>query len=204
MYQLAIIAGKINLFNVIDKRQHHEKRRLIGHAINDKAIRAFEPTLIGQVDEFIRQVLKASRQPNSSAVDMSKRSKLLGMDIVGHLAFGYPLNMQTEEDNRFLIDGMKLGSYQYNAFMQWPLLKKTGIPRLFIFLGRKQRGLYLQKIQTMIRDRLAQGKHAKQDLFSFTADYLANPENGIDTTQLFSEALFFFPAGKFFCPVSPF
>ncbi|KAK8013096.1 cytochrome P450 [Apiospora marii] len=193
VYQLALIAGKINLFNVIDKRHHREKRRLIGHAINDKAIRAFEPTLIDQIDEFIRQLLLASRQP-VSPVDMSKRSKLLGTDIVGHLAFGYPLNMQTEEENRFLIDGMKLGAYQYNAFMQWPLLKRTGIHRPFVFLGRKQRGLYLQKIQTMIRERLAQGKHAKQDLFSFTADYLANPGNGIDTSQLFSEALFFFPA----------
>lgn len=79
--------------------------------------------------------------------------------------------------------------------MQWPLLKKTGIHRLFAYLGRKQREPYFQKIQIMIRERLAQGKHAKQDLFSFTADYLDSPENGgIDTNQLFLRGFVLFPS----------
>ncbi|KAK7963367.1 hypothetical protein PG996_008942 [Apiospora saccharicola] len=192
VYGLTVASGKPSLFNVIDKRHHREKRRLIGHAISDKSLRAFEPTLIDQIDMFLQQLLVASRQ--SKAVEMSERSKHLGMDIVGFLSFGYPLQMLTTSDNHFIMRGLKIGAFQANAFMQWPLLKKLGVQHLMIYLGKKQRVQYLRALQNMISTRLAQGRHAKQDLFSFAADYVDSPKNEIGTSELFGEALFFFPA----------
>ncbi|KAK8113576.1 cytochrome P450 [Apiospora sp. TS-2023a] len=195
VYGLTVASGKPSLFNVIDKRRHREKRRLIGHAISDKSLRAFEPTLIDQIDIFLQQLLLASRQRKS--VEVSERSKHLGMDIVGLLSFGYPLQMLTTSDNHFIMRGLKIGAFQANAFMQWPLLKKLGVQHLMVYLGKKQRVQYLRALQNMISTRLAQGRHAKQDLFSFAADYVGNsPENEIGTSELFGEALFFFPAGK--------
>ncbi|KAK8034001.1 hypothetical protein PG993_008996 [Apiospora rasikravindrae] len=192
VYRLTVASGKPSLFNAIDKRHHREKRKLIGHAISDKSLRAFEPTLIEQVDIFIHQLLTASRQ--SSPVELSDRSKQLGMDIVGFLAFGYPLKMLTSTENHFLMRGLKVGTFQNNAFMQWPLLKKLGLHHLMVCLGKKQRMQYLRSLQNMISTRVAQGRHAKRDLFSFAADYVGDSENEIGTSELFGEALFFFPA----------
>ncbi|KAK8065057.1 hypothetical protein PG997_011804 [Apiospora hydei] len=192
VYRLTVASGKPSLFNVIDKRHHREKRKLIGHAISDKSLRAFEPTLVEQVNTFLCQLLAASRQ--SRPVELSERSKQLGMDIVGLLAFGYPLQMLTSTENHFLMRGLKVGTFQNNAFMQWPLLKKLGVHHLMVYLGKKQRMQYLRSLQNMISSRVAQGRHAKRDLFSFAADYVGSSENEIGTSELFGEALFFFPA----------
>ncbi|OTB09662.1 hypothetical protein M426DRAFT_316197 [Hypoxylon sp. CI-4A] len=195
VYQLTVSAGKPSIFNTIDKQRHRVKRKLIGQAISDKALRDFEPTMTEQIDVFIRQLQVASRQADS--VDMTERLKQLGADIVGLLAFGYPLHMQTDPTNRFVLRGLKVGAFQNNSFMQFPLLKKLGIHHLLPLLGYAQRMKYLALMRRMIGTRLSQEKHAVNDLYSFVADYLDkdNASDGVKTEELWSEALFFFPAG---------
>ncbi|KAH8890388.1 cytochrome P450 [Thozetella sp. PMI_491] len=192
VYSLTLNAKKPSLFNAIDKHQHRNKRRLIARAINDKSLREFEPTMLGEINTFMQQLMKEARR--MQPVDLSERSKQLGMDIVGLLAFGYPLKMQTEPAHRFMIRGLKVGTFQNNSFMQWPLLKSLGIHHLLTIVGRAQRMKYLQVLRHMIGNRLSEAKHARCDLYSFTADHLDDPANGIDASELWNEALFFFPA----------
>ncbi|KAI1394025.1 cytochrome P450 [Hypoxylon trugodes] len=193
VYGLTVRSGKPSIFNAIDKRKHRNKRRVVGQAINDKAMRAFEPTMMDQIDVFLGQLLKSSH--NSSPIDISDRSKRLGMDIVGQLAFGYALDTQTVPTNQFMIDGLKAGQYRNNCFMQFPFLKKSGLDYLvLLFAGASQRMKYLQLFQRMISNRLTQDKHAKNDLYSFVVDHLDDTD-GVPLSDLWSEALFFFPAG---------
>ncbi|KAI1644157.1 cytochrome P450 [Daldinia loculata] len=192
VYKLTMRSGKPSIFSTIDKQQHRLKRKLIGQAVNDKATRAFEPTMIEQVDIFIKQLMASSQ--GSSPVDMTERCKWLGMDIVGLLAFGFALNMQTDPTYRFVTRGLSVGTYQMNSIMQWPLLKNLGLHHLLLLVGYGQRVKYLDTLQTMISTRLFRGKHAKNDLYSFVADHLDNAADGITTSELWSEALFFFPA----------
>lgn len=192
-YSLTVAAREPSIFNVIDKHRHRVKRKLVGKAISDKAMRGFEPTMIEQVDIFIRQLLASSH--DSSPVNMTDRCKRLGMDIVGLLAFGFPLNMQTDPTYRFVLDGISLGTYQNNCFLQFPPLKKLGLHHLLPLLGFSQRIKYLRMMQHMISTRLSQDKHAKNDLYSFVVDHLDNTTDGMKTNELWSEALFFFPAG---------
>lgn len=86
VYNLTITPGKPSTFNTIDKRKHRVKRKVVGQAVNDKAMRAFEPTMLEQVDIFIEQLLASAH--DCSPVNMTERCKWLGMDIVGLLAFG--------------------------------------------------------------------------------------------------------------------
>lgn len=192
-YSLTVAAREPSIFNVIDKHRHRVKRKLVGKAISDKAMRGFEPTMIEQVDIFIRQLLASSH--DSSPVNMTDCCKRLGMDIVGLLAFGFPLNMQTDPTYRFMLDGISLGTYQNNCFLQFPPLKKLGLHHLLPLLGFSQRIKYLRMMQHMISTRLSQDKHAKNDLYSFVVDHLDNTTDGMKTNELWSEALFFFPAG---------
>lgn len=180
-------SGPPSIFSAIDRTTHRTKRRLIGQAVSDKATRQFEPTMLEQIDIFLGQLLASSRA--GKAVDMTERTKRLGMDIVGLLAFGFPLHIQTQAENRFMLRGLSVGSYQNNCFMQWPLLKKLGLHNLVGLLGRKQREKYRAILQHMIKTRLAEDPHAHHDLYSVTVD------SGIDLSELWSEALFFFPAG---------
>ncbi|KAI8963186.1 cytochrome P450 [Daldinia sp. FL1419] len=192
VYKLTMRSNKPSIFSTIDKQQHRLKRKLIGQAVNDRATRAFEPTLVEQVDIFIQQLMVSSQ--DLRPVDMTERCRWLGMDIVGHLAFGFALNMQTDPTYRFVTRGLSVGTYQMNSIMQWPLLKNLGLHRLLLLVGLGDRAKYLHMLQTMISTRLSQEKHAKNDLYSFVADHLDNPADGITTSELWSEALFFFPA----------
>ncbi|KAI1355100.1 cytochrome P450 [Xylaria sp. FL0043] len=193
VYKLTITSGKPSIFNALDKRVHRDKRRLIGQAITDKAMRSFEPTMLEQINIFIDQLLLAAQK--SSPVNMTDVTKRLGADIVGHLAFGYALNMQTDPTYRFVLRGLAVGSYQNNSFMQFPMLKRLGLHNLLLLAGFSKRMKYKQMLQKMITSRLAQEKHARSDLYSFVADHLDDPANGVTTSELWSEALFFFPAG---------
>ncbi|KAI1772800.1 cytochrome P450 [Hypoxylon cercidicola] len=194
VYKLTVAAGKPSTFNTIDKRRHRVKRKLVGQAVSDKAIRDFEPTMMKQIDVFVRGLQVASR--NSSPVDMTERPKQLGMDIVGLVAFGYPLYMQTEPTNRFMLRGLKIGTWQNNSFMQFPLLKQLGVHHLLPLLGYAQRMKCLRLLRHMIGTRISQEKHAQADLYSSVVDFLdnGNVTDGVKTDELWSEALFFFPA----------
>lgn len=194
VYLLTSAPGKPSIFNTLDKRQHSVKRRLIGQAVNDKAMRDFESTMLEQIDVFIEQIRESSG--NATPVDMTDRLKRLGMDIVGLLAFGFPLNMQTDPTYRFMTKGLSVGGYRAHCFMQFPLIRWFGFQYLLLIAAWSQRKKYELMMQRMIRNRLSEDKHARHDLYSVVADHLdTNADEGITTGQLWSEALFFFPAG---------
>ncbi|KAI1329411.1 cytochrome P450 [Xylariaceae sp. FL0255] len=132
-------------------------------------------------------------------VDMTNLTKRLGADIVGHLAFGYALNMQTDPKYRFVLQGLAVGQYQNNSFMQFPMLKKLDLHNLTLILGYSARVRYKAMMQTMINSRLAQEKHAKNDLYSFVVDHLDQDgkdsvKTSGDTTTTAMSALFFYLA----------
>ncbi|KAI0415028.1 cytochrome P450 [Xylaria grammica] len=191
-YLLTIASGKPSVFSMLDKRNHRVRRRIMAQAVNDKAIRAFEPTMTEQIEIFIQQLLLSSR--DSEPVNMTERCKWLGMDVVGHLAFGYALNLQTDPTNRFMIPGLAVSTYQFNSFMQWPLLKTLGLRHLLGITSTKDRLKYAKVLYHIIGNRLSEPVHAHNDLYSFVADHLENATDGIQTSELWSEAVFFFPA----------
>ncbi|KAG6353747.1 hypothetical protein INS49_005456 [Diaporthe citri] len=195
VYLLTPAAENPSIFNTLDRRQHSIKRRLIGQAINDKAMRDFEPTMMGQIDVFIGIIREASK--TFTPVDMTDGLKRLGVDsIVGLLAFGFPLNLQTDPTYRFMIEGLSFGGYRVHCHMQFPLIKRLGIQYLLFIAGWFQRAKYGRMMHRMIRTRLSEDKHARHDLYSVLADHLDNSTaDGMTTSQLWSEALFFFPAG---------
>ncbi|KAI1127878.1 cytochrome P450 [Nemania abortiva] len=193
VYLLTVTSGKPSIFSMLDNRQHRNRRKIIGQAINDKALRAFEPTMTGQLDIFIQQLVTSAS--DSSPVNMTERCKRLGMDIVGLLAFGYALNLQTDTTNRHILPGLSVETYRFNCFMQCPLLKTLGLDRVIALLGYKAKMKFMNILQHMIKTRLSQPTHAKDDLYSVVAEHLDNTVDGIETSELWSEALFFFPAG---------
>ncbi|KAI0532291.1 cytochrome P450 [Xylaria digitata] len=192
VYLLTVASGKPSIFSMLDKRQHRIRRKIMGQAVNDKAVRAFEPTMTEQIEIFIQQLWSSSRV--SDPVNVTERCKWLGMDIVGHLAFGYALNLQTDPTNRYMTPGLAVSTYQFNCFMQCPLLKTLRLHHLIGITGTKERLKYAKTLHYIIRNRLSEPTHAHNDLYSFVADHLDNASGGIQTSELWSEAVFFFPA----------
>jgi cytochrome P450 len=185
-----------NLFNVIDRRYHRIKRRIIGQGINDGAMRRFEPLMLEHVNIFIQQLARSCEE-GRTVVNMSERCKRLGFDVIGRLGFGRDLELQTDSRNRFMIQGMETSNYRSNLYIQFPLLKRIGMEVLLypFILTRQLR--YYRLIRDLIVARGLEGKDARPDLYSFVAD-IKDPETGqgVRRRELWSEAAFFIPAGK--------
>jgi cytochrome P450 len=163
-----------NLFNVLDKRLHRVKRRIIGEGISEKSMRKFEPDMTEEINIFLLQLVKSSSN-HSKAVDMTKACQYLGFDIIGRLGFGTALALQTDEKNRFMSKGLETSNYRSNIYMQFPLLKKIGMEVLLYPFILTRQMKYYAALKDIIVARRAEGKDAKRDLYSFVAD-IKDPE----------------------------
>ncbi|KAI9159004.1 Cytochrome P450 monooxygenase apf8 [Paramyrothecium foliicola] len=178
------------VFDTPEIDQHRRKRKIISQAISEKAMRTFEPTLAEQVRTHIRQLLLACRR--AEAVDMTKQYEYLGGDVVGHLAFGYPLNMQLEETNRWLMWALSFVSVRINIYMQFP--RTAIIEPMVKILGHSIREKYRSIIEKMIRNRIVMPKDAKHDLYAFAVDSMGGGAS-IRGNELWAEAFLFIVAG---------
>ncbi|ORY58509.1 cytochrome P450 [Pseudomassariella vexata] len=178
--------GTINVFSAIERRVHRVKRKLIGGAVTERSMRDFEPTMASQVHTFLERILASTQA--SQPVNISARCKRLGSDIVGLLAFGFPFNTQTEETYRPLQHGIAASNAHNNVMMQFPRLASLWIAYPLHLLNYAPRKAAFAMIETFITTRMAEGKDARHDLYSQVADE-------IPPAEVWSEALFFLPAG---------
>jgi cytochrome P450 len=188
--------GVFNLFNSIDKRLHRIKRRMISKSLSEQKMRSFEPVMLEHINTFLGNI--RATIGSAEAVDMTDRCKRLGIDIIGQFSFGASLNLQMNDTNSILLNGMTAAIYRSNVYLQTPFVKWLGVELALLpslYQLRRQYGGLLKKLVT---DRLAQGKHEKEDLFSYVVD-AKDKETGtkMRLSELWSEATFFFPAGSY-------
>ncbi|XDG07561.1 hypothetical protein ABKA04_007176 [Annulohypoxylon sp. FPYF3050] len=132
----------------------------------------FEPTMVKQTNIFLAQLLKSSR--NSSPVDMTDKTRRLGMDIAGLLGFGYDLGLQVNDENEFMLTMLD---------MMTPKISSGKI-----------REKYLGMMENIVTTRMSEGKHARHDLYSIVADALDAEYGGLRQSELWAEANFFLTA----------
>lgn len=183
-----------SIINVIDKDQHRRKRKFIGQVLTERSMRTFEPTMGAQIDIFLRLLLASSR--NGSPVNMTERCQRLGVDVVGLLAFGYPLTTQTGDDFRFLPPVIDAMSWRISTYMQFSPFAR--LEHIFSWLGKGHVIKFGNAVQAMIKTRMAQDKNAHHDLFSVVADYIGKGQEGLYEGELWPEAILFIMAGMLF------
>ncbi|KAI9148370.1 benzoate 4-monooxygenase cytochrome p450 [Paramyrothecium foliicola] len=184
--------GKICVFNALDREVHRTRRKLIGSAVTDAAMRQFEPTVLEQIDIFLKLVLKASQ--TSEYIEMSDRIRLLGSDIVGFLAFGFPLNSQTDPKYRWLPSAITFGNGISNVKMQLPILSNSVLSFVTNLLTHSELRKFYKMLDLMISTRLSQKKDAHRDLYARVVDQVDETTN-VRMSDVWAEAMFFFPAG---------
>ncbi|KAI0838858.1 cytochrome P450 [Hypoxylon sp. FL0890] len=188
-----VAPDKYNVFNARDKIMHRMKRRVVGQALSDHSLRQFEPTLLEQIDRFLGVLLQASK--TSSPVNMTPMSRYLGLDIVGHLGFGYDLKLLTDDEYRFLTKAIVFSNFRINLSMQFPLLIHLRLDILASLVPNSIRRRLLATLEKMVTTRLAQPVDAKRDFLSFIAPKLETDLKDVKRSDVWPEAVFFFGAG---------
>lgn len=157
-------------------------------------MRVFEPQMQQHIDFFLLELLRSSRK--QAIVNVSPRCERLGIDVVGELAFGYPLNTQTDPTHRVIMEGLKTRSDRSSLYFFWPLLRF--LENLFNF-GRGRHSLigFYGSLKTMIGARMAFPKDDRHDFYSLASRDMAPGEPGLISKDLWSEAVFFIAAGRF-------
>lgn len=155
-------------------------------------MRVFEPTMSGQINLFLKQLLHSSHR--NEIVNMSPLCERLGVDIVGHLAFGYPLNTLSDPTHRIIVEGIKARGVRSSLYFFWHWVRH--FDRMFMWIrGRKGMEGFYRSLKTMIHARMMIPKDAKHDFFAMTSGEIAPGEPGLISQDLWSEALLFIAAG---------
>ncbi|KAI0386882.1 cytochrome P450 [Hypomontagnella monticulosa] len=184
--------GAHNAWNSLDRNMHRQRRKLVGPAVNDRSMRIFEPTMIEQVDVFIKQVASNQGQP----IDMKNLCNYLAMDIVCFLSFGFDLRSQTDEKYRFLPEEIAASNRRLNAYMQIPTIARHRLQVPLNMIWSKSRERVFRLLETMIKTRMTQPQDAKHDLYSFVADALKTEDGkSLRVNDLWMEAILFTVAG---------
>ncbi|KAI1879528.1 hypothetical protein JX265_002482 [Neoarthrinium moseri] len=189
LYLFSLNDGVPFIFNSLDRIVHLRKRKIIGPALSERSMRLFEPTLAEQMDIFLKQLLAA----HSSPINLTERCRRLAMDVVGHLAFGFPLDLQTKDEHYYVLSGFSIANFRINSYMNFPFLSKLGLDHLFNRspFRRKLRSV----VQKMITTRLAQDRKETPDFYSIVMDNLETKSVNFQRSELFTESLFFISAG---------
>ncbi|RDA90106.1 hypothetical protein CP533_2582 [Ophiocordyceps camponoti-saundersi (nom. inval.)] len=180
-----------NLFDTPDKDEHRRKRKVIGQVVSDRSLRVFEPIMSAQIDIFLCRLRDVARR--GEVVNVTEMCRRLAVDVVGYLAFGYPLRTQTETTNRFIPEAMGKAIYMTNLYYTWPALGI--IQPLLRWLARKKVFTFQQAVRKMIVARMAEPRDAKPDFFGLASGELNAVGDQLDESELWNEALFFVTAG---------
>lgn len=183
-----------NVFSARDRTLHRARRQLIGQAITERSMRVFEPVMTKQINIFLRQLLLST--DNRNPVNMTEQMRRLGLDVAGLLAFGYDLSLQTEEENRFILTVLDLGTVASNVGLHFPAARTAKLTLAMMLPIFELREKYLNLMQKMISTRMAQDRDATHDIYSFVADVLDAKSGGLRQSELWAEANLFLTAGE--------
>lgn len=184
--------GVYGVFNAIDKQLHQTKRKLVGQVVSERSLRALEPIIHSQIDIFIQQ-LSLPRGPGS--LNMTKMFRHLTMDIMGHIAFSYPFNLQTDATHEYITDTTNV-NYLLNIAIQLPLLANFRVLTLSSLRALIRGKSYLKILETAIKYRFSQGCQGKHDLLYMTDTMRVLDDDKASLEEIRNEAIFFLSAGS--------
>jgi cytochrome P450 len=179
-----------------EKQHHARKRRIMGQAFSDSALRGFEQYVQGHVKDLARRiddtVISSTDATSewSKPLDMAEWCNWLVFDIMGDLVFGRSFGTLGEKpENRrgiFLLGRAARRNYTVAAM---PLLLYSGLEKVLPLL----RGLYFDRCQYLafgkkqVMERTKEGglgqpgapstKPERRDIFSFLL-HAKDPESG--------------------------
>ncbi|KAI0140502.1 cytochrome P450 [Xylariaceae sp. FL1272] len=193
-YRSAVRNNVDNVFTSLDKALHRSKRRMVGAALTERATKSFEPTVLKQIDVYLRELLSQARE--SKPVSMTERTRWLALDIVGRLSFGYDLEAQVKEDNRFVSKALAFGLYRGNIWHHVFFLSKLYVDKIFDRIFFESREKYLRLLEKMIKNRLGRGEDGDRDFYSFITELSAADGGDVRKGELWWEANFLIVAGS--------
>lgn len=173
-----------------EKAHHARKRRIMGQAFSDHAMRGLEEYVLENVNVFMSrietgvEIAKARGVRWSEKMDMGKWNNYLVFDIMGDLVFGKSFGTLGEKpENRHAIHLLGRAARRNYTVAAMPALYRTGLEKYIPpFRGLwKDRAKYLAFGKGQVMQRMADksfGETGRKDIFSYLLT-AKDPESGV-------------------------
>ncbi|KAF2186607.1 benzoate 4-monooxygenase cytochrome P450 [Zopfia rhizophila CBS 207.26] len=190
--------GAYNTHTCIDKDLHRHKRRVMGQAFSERALRAFEPKILEEANIFLHQLHQNVGSDGwSQPLNMSQIVRHMTIDVLGEFAFGRSFELQTQEKNRFLLNAINAASRVSGMYAQYPRLKSSGLDRIIKQRGAWTREKFGNLMLELVKQRISEKEDARHDLFSFIIN-AKDPETGkgFELNEIWAESRLLIIAGS--------
>ncbi|MCJ1250608.1 hypothetical protein MMC30_007836 [Trapelia coarctata] len=158
--------------STVDKVAHARKRRVLGQAFSDSAIRSFEDHVLGHVKAFVTHLAPAdvsTEKPQESSwsapANVASLCSYVSFDLMAELVFGKAFHMLDLVDNRFIIDLIQVAAFRVGVCLQMPKLAIMNLDKIFTPNVRKLRDQYVGVSKKLAVDRMNMDSK-RRDLFS--------------------------------------
>ncbi|KAK6223894.1 hypothetical protein LQW54_000038 [Pestalotiopsis sp. IQ-011] len=183
-----------HVLGTVDPEPHRMKRNVYGRVLSGQSLHRFEPTMRAEVDIFLQKVRDAAE---AGPVNMTPLCERLASDIAVQLGFGVDLKSQTEPENRVLIDIFLHMNTIHSVYMAWPAIR--ALNKIVMLFNMRKLLTAGEIIKSIIKKRAAieenSGRHDFWAVASTSHQESDSTTLLIEKSQVWSEALFFFPAG---------
>ncbi|EMC96471.1 hypothetical protein BAUCODRAFT_33830 [Baudoinia panamericana UAMH 10762] len=200
--------GAISTLLATEKAHHARKRRVMGQAFSETAMRGLEQYVQGHVQDLIER-LKSVAEPSeqkggcSVEVDMASWLNWLVFDIMGDLVFGKSFGtLGDKPENREGIRLLGQAAKRNYVVAAMPVLAQRGLEKWLPFLRSlyldRQKYLAFGKAQVMARTKEnGFGESGRRDIFSYLL-HAKDPETGqgFPLPELFMEGNTLIVAGS--------
>lgn len=181
--------GAISTLLATEKAHHARKRRVLGQAFSDQALRGLEQYVIGHVKDIVDRIGVAVKRPGgeeqcwSSEIDMAKYCNWLVFDIMGELVFGKSFGtLGDQPQNREGIRLLGRAAKRNYVVAAMPVLAQHGLEKWLpgfrsLYLDRLK---YLAFGKAQVQARTKEngfGETGRRDIFSFLL-HAKDPETG--------------------------
>ncbi|KAF2150162.1 benzoate 4-monooxygenase cytochrome-like protein P450 [Myriangium duriaei CBS 260.36] len=154
----------VNIFTAIDKDVHARKRRVMGHAFSDKAVREMEPYMIGAVRDWCAALgdqtnptQGAFKHQWSAPKDMKEWGAYSVFDSMGELLFGRSFNTSSSKENLMFIDLLSNAIRLANIVGQMPILTRLHVDRIMFPDQHRKRHQLVAFAIASLKKRLSMG-----------------------------------------------
>ncbi|KAH8817137.1 cytochrome P450 [Xylogone sp. PMI_703] len=170
----AMIHRVPSVLTIRNKKEHSDRRRLIGEGLSDSAIRTYESTIRSHIDHLVEVIAPNAGEETvmkqekawSMSRNMAKLCNYLAFDIMADVVFGMRYNLLGTTKYRFLPDAIAGSNVRTSVLLYLPGLVFGRLDKKLFPACIKARNAFLYFISKLLRDRLQITTPTRKDVFS--------------------------------------
>ncbi|RDL38701.1 uncharacterized protein BP5553_03041 [Venustampulla echinocandica] len=167
-----------SVLTIRNKKEHSDRRRLIGEGLSDSAIRRYEPVILNHINHLVDVIAPnegeeaeyKKDQTWSISRNMAKlyltTGNYLAFDIMSDVVFGKQYNLLGVPKYRFLPDAIAGSNIRTTVLLYLPGLVRGRLDKKLFPACIKARNAFLYFIGKLLHERLQVTSPKRPDVFS--------------------------------------